>query len=160
VILKLSADIRTPGTSGGELKRYSAYFRGWCQAFGEHESIEVDEGRSYWLFDENQVGLVLPRAQIKPLNQEVLLHDQVPSLTFREQGVLIGSLQIPFDSWCAKRVLEAMEQLLFSASELHVFLTSHLLYGNGSRIITFSNKKPLSIIYKEIGNMHFMLSRD
>jgi len=32
-----------------ELKRYAAYFRGWCQAFGEHESIHSEESGISWL---------------------------------------------------------------------------------------------------------------
>jgi len=32
-----------------------------------------------------------------------------------------------------------------------------LLYGEGSKIITFSSKKPLAIIYKEIGTMRIRL---
>jgi hypothetical protein len=36
-------------------------------------------------------------------------------------------------------------------------LTSHFMYGTGTRILTVSNKKPLSIIYKEIGAMHIKL---
>gem|GEM_PF-4641025 len=30
------------------VRRYTAYFRGWCQAFGEHEFVAPqDEGISY-----------------------------------------------------------------------------------------------------------------
>ncbi len=140
-----------------ELKRYAAYFRGWCQAFGEHKGIEVDENESYWLLAENQVGLVLPKYQIKPLNREVLLHDEVPSLTFSAQGVQIGALQFPFASDHEKEALSVIEHLIETGPEFHMFLTSHLLYGSGSRIITFSCNKPLSIIYKEIGTMHIRL---
>lgn len=140
-----------------ELKRYAAYFRGWCQAFGEHESIEVDENGSYWLIAENQVGLVLPRSLLKPLNREVLLHDEVPTLTFSEQGVQIGALHFPFAMDHEKEALSAIEDLIDTGPEFHMFLTSHLMYGNGSRIITFSSKKPLAIIYKEIGTMHIRL---
>ncbi len=140
-----------------ELKRYAAYFRGWCQAFGEHESIEVDEKGSYWLLAENQVGLVLPKALIKPLNREVLLHEEIPSLTFSDQGVQIGALRFPFPSDHEKKALNAIEHLIETGPEFHMFLTSHLLYGSGSKIITFSSKKPLSIIYKEIGTMHIRL---
>lgn len=136
-----------------ELKRHAAYFRGWCQAFGEHESIEVDEDGSYWLFAELQVGLVLPKPLIKPLYREVLLHEHVPVLTFSQRGVEIGSLSFPFNNESEKQALEAIRHLIESGPEFHVFLSSHLLYGGGNRIITFSSKKPLSIIYKEIGTM-------
>ena len=34
--------------------------------------------------------------------------------------------------------------------DIHMFLTSHFCYPPGTRIITFSKKKPLIIMYKEI----------
>lgn len=135
-----------------ELKRYSAYFRGWCQAFGEHESIHREATGVNWLFADDQVGLVLPKAMIKPLYREVLLREKVPTLTFSRHSVRIGSLEIPLDEHHRERTLAAIESLFGGASEIHVFLTSHLLYS-GSRIITFSRKKPLTIIYKQIGTM-------
>ena len=46
-----------------------------------------------------------------------------------------------------------MADILESPDTVHLYLTSHLLYGGGNRIITFSNRKPLLIIYKVIGTM-------
>jgi hypothetical protein len=140
-----------------ELKRYAAYFRGWCQTFGEHEDIPIEESGRYWLLAENQVGLVLPKQLIKPLYREVLLHEQAPALTFSPQGVQIGSLDFPLTSKREMLALDAIEHLIETSTDFHVFLTSHLIYGSGSKIITFSNRKPLSIIYKEIGTMHIRL---
>jgi hypothetical protein len=140
-----------------ELKRHAAYFRGWCQAFGEHESIYQDDTGINWLTAEHQVGLVLPKPLIRSLYREVLLHEQVPTLTFHQQSVEIGSLDIPIGEKYQQQALSAMARVLDSSSEIHVFLTSHLLYGEGSKIITFSNKKPLAIIYKEIGTMRIRL---
>ena len=51
-----------------------------------------------------------------------------------------------------KLARKKMTNILEHGEQVHVFLTSHLLYSN-SRIITFSSKKPLAIIYKEIGTM-------
>jgi hypothetical protein len=89
---------------------------------------------------------------IKPLYREVLLHDKVPTLTFSRRSVRIGSLEIPLDKRHQEQTLAAIKSLFGAASEIHVYLTSHLLYS-GSRIITFSSKKPLTIIYKQIGTM-------
>ena len=140
-----------------EIKRYGAYFKGWCQVFGEHESILVGEHENCWLIGAQKVGLILPKPLVKQLNSEVLLHEQVPVIRFTQQGVQIGALHFPFRSDLEKRVLSAIEQLIDTGPELHLFLTSHLLYGNGSRIITISNKRPQSIIYKEIGSMKIRL---
>ena len=89
--------------------------------------------------------------------REVLLHDEAPPLTFSLQGVQLGSLEFPLASEREVEALDAMEALLRQGRECHVFLTSHLLYGGGNRIITFSCRKPLAIIYKEIGTMRIRL---
>jgi len=140
-----------------ELKRYAAYFRGWCQAFGEHESVYRDDTGINWLTAENQLGLVLPKPLIRSLYREVLLHEHVPVLTFHHESVEIGSLDIPIAKQYQRQALDAMGLILDSSAEVHVFVTSHLLYGEGSKIITFSSKKPLAIIYKEIGTMRIRL---
>jgi len=140
-----------------DLKRYAAYFRGWCQAFGEHESIYRDENGVNWLVADKQVGLVLPKPTIKQLYREVLMHEQAPVLTFRRKCVEIGALEVPIGKKYQKQALTSMGEILEDSKEVHVFVTSHLLYGSGAKIITFSSKKPLAIIYKEIGTMRIRL---
>lgn len=141
-----------------DLKRYSAYFRGWCQAFGEHESIYRDETGISWLTAPAQLGLVLPKPMIKQLYREVLLREHVPTVTFRRKYIEIGLLEIPIGKKHQKLARREIGNILESSHEVHVFLTSHLLYGSGSKIITFSSKKPLGIIYKEIGTMRICVT--
>ena len=136
-----------------ELIRYSAYFKGWCQAFGEHEGIQCRESGIDWLLADHQIGLVLPADTVKSLRREVLLQKLTPSLTFREDCIQVGELRIPLEKQQEQRALEAVAEILSSPQAVHLYLTSHLLYGGGNRIITFSNKKPLLIIYKVIGTM-------
>jgi hypothetical protein len=140
-----------------EPKRYSAYFRGWCQAFGEHESIPGEENDIHWLFTEHQAGFILPKPIIRRLYREVLLHRQPPPLTFGHDAVEIGSLQFALASRQEKRILDIIESILTSGDDHHVYLTSHLMYGTEARIITLSTKKPLTIIYKEIGTLRIQL---
>jgi len=135
------------------LKRHAAYFRGWCQAFGEHEHIDGRASGVHWLLAENQLGLVLPKTMIKPLYREVLLHQRAPVLTFRRERVEIGAVRLELDPARERPALEAIAAILQHRDDVHLYLTSHLLYGGGNRIITFSGKKPLIIIYKEIGTM-------
>lgn len=135
-----------------DLKRYAAYFRGWCQAFGEHESIYEDDNGISWLTASTQLGLVLPKPMIKRLYREVLLHERVPKVKFRRKYIEIGSLEIPIGKKHQKLARKRITSILENGDEVHVFLTSHLLYSR-SKIITFSSKKPLAIIYKEIGTM-------
>jgi hypothetical protein len=140
-----------------EVTRYSAYFRGWCQAFGEHENVKGEASGAEWLLADSQVGLVLPAEYIKPLYREVLLHDEAPPLVFCADKLRIGSLTLPLGGGRERQVLDAMAAILQSGEPLHLYLTSHLLYGSGARIITFSRKKPILIIYKEIGRMRVQL---
>ncbi len=140
-----------------ELIRYAAYFKGWCQAFGEHEGIQCKESGIDWLLADHQLGLVLPVDTVKSLRREVLMHRLTPSLTFRCDSIEVGSLRIPLERRQEQRALDAVAEILASREAVHLYLTSHLLYGGGNRIITFSNRKPLTIIYKVIGTMHVRL---
>ena len=150
-------ELQSRGKQERAIKCYRAHFKGWCQAFGEHKNILVDNNVTCWLLGENQVGLVLTKPQIRQLNRELLLHEQVPTLIFDEQGVHIGSFFFPFASKHEKHVLRAIEQLLQSGTALHLFRTSHSLYGNGRRIITISSKKPPPLIYRETETLSIRL---
>lgn len=136
-----------------EIKRYSAYFRGWCQTFGEHESIPGDENGINWLLAENQAGFILPKNLTKSLYREVLLHPTAPTMKIRGNKVKIGSFEFTLQKSQEQRTLETIENILQHGEEFHVFLTSHFMYGTDARIMTLSSKKPLGIIYKEVGSM-------
>ena len=140
-----------------ELKRYSAYFRGWCQAFGEHESLPGEENGIHWLFAAHQAGFILPQKLTRKLYREVLLHREPPPMSFHRNTVEIGSLRFPLATRQERRILDVIESFLTGDQDSHVYLTSHLMYGTAARIITLSTRKPLSIIYKEIGTLRIRL---
>ena len=140
-----------------EVKRYAAYFRGWCQAFGEHESLADHDREVFWLVTEQAAGFVLPRDYQRQLYREVLLHRTAPPLTFHSDRVEIGGFQLELARQYETRILESIDGLLSSDRGLHVYLTSHFMYGTNARIITLSVKKPLLIIYKEIGTLRIRL---
>jgi hypothetical protein len=127
-----------------ELIRYAAYFKGWCQALGEHKGMRCTE---------SGIDLVLPSDMVKSLHREVLLRRRTPSLIFRDECIEVGALRIPLERKREQKALDAVAEILASPEAVHLYLTSHLLYGGGNRIITFSNRKPLLIIYKVIGTM-------
>ena len=54
------------------LQRYAAYFRGWCQPFGEHDSIPNEDTDTCWLLGEHQAGFVLRPQLTRSLYREVL----------------------------------------------------------------------------------------
>jgi len=140
-----------------EIKRYSAYFRGWCQTFGEHESIPGDENGIHWLLADHQAGFILPKHLTKSLYREVLLHPEAPTMKISGATVKIGSFEFTLQKSQEQRTLETIESILESGEEFHVFLTSHFMYGTDARIMTLSSKKPLGIIYKEVGSMRIRL---
>jgi hypothetical protein len=78
-------------------------------------------------------------------------------LTFAGDCIQIGALRIALEKKQEQAALDAIAKVLESPEAVHLYLTSHLLYGGGNRIITFSNKKPLLIIYKVIGTMRVRL---
>ena len=140
-----------------EIKRYSAYFRGWCQTFGEHESIPGDENGINWLLTDHQAGFILPKNLTRSLYREVLLHPEASMMTIEGNTVRIGSFEFTLQANQERRTLETIESILENGTEFHVFLTSHFMYGTDARIMTLSSKKPLAIIYKEVGSMRIRL---
>lgn len=140
------------------LKRFSAYFRGWCQAFGEHNSMPGGTTGISWLLREDQVGFILPQHMTKPLYREVLRTIEAPVLTLSDNSVQIGKLAYQLTEFSDHPAMTRIRSLLESAGDTHLYLTSHFMYGSGAKIITLSSKRPLSIIYKEIGEMRIRLS--
>ena len=136
-----------------DVKRYAAYFKGWCQTFGEHESLADHDNEIYWLLSEDQAGFVLPPNYLKRLYRAVLLHEAAPPLTFRRYLVEVGDFSFSLTPTHEELIRETIGRLLASDRALHVYLTSHFMYGTNARIITLSSRKPLGIIYKEIGSM-------
>ncbi len=143
-----------------EVKRYAAYFRGWCQAFGEHESLADHDREVFWLVSPDQAGFVLPRSYLRQLYREILLHEHAPPLTFHADRVAVGDFELELARQHETRILDSIAGLLEAGRALHVYLTSHFMYGTNARIITLSAKKPLLIIYKEIGTIRIRLERD
>jgi hypothetical protein len=139
------------------VKRYAAYFRGWCQTFGEHDSLADHDNEIYWLLTGKQAGFVLPRDYQRQLYRAVLLHREAPPLTFHRYQVEVGEFSFSLTPEHEETIRETIREMLSCKEELHVYLTSHFMYGTHARIITLSAKRPLSIIYKEIGAMPIRL---
>ena len=140
-----------------ELQRYTAYFRGWCQAFGEHRSIPGEDMAISWLIGEGQFGFILPQELTRSLYRSVLGKSEPPVLTISRSEVRAGEFHYPVSAPSDPPGLKAMQQFLEAATELHVFLSYHFMYGSGTRIITLSRRKPLAIIYKPVGPMRLRL---
>jgi len=140
-----------------ELLRYAAYFRGWCQAFGKHDSVPCKDTGVNWLFSEYQVGFILPSQLTRSLYREVLGKRGTPILELKARVARIGSFHFPLSGAAYDQGISAIQTILEQGRGSCLFLTSHFMYGTGTRIITLANKKPLAIIYKDIGPMRIRL---
>ena len=134
-----------------QIHRYAAYFKGWCQAFGEHDAQFAEDESISWLYADSQIGLILPQELGKQLYREVLgKKHKTPVLTISRDCVCVGNFHQTFTRPHDQAGLAKLIQMLASDKELHLFLTYHFMYQRGTRIITFSTEQPWPLIYKEI----------
>ena len=131
------------------VSRYSAYFRGWCQSFGEHEESFDQDSEINWLRADDQVGIVLTD-EFKRLFYKKLLGGNSPTLRLSKTHVELGDSSYPLEEQRDIEGMGALMALLRRDEPTHLYLTYHLLYPQGTRILTFSKKSPLLIIYKEM----------
>jgi hypothetical protein len=141
------------------IHRYAAYFKGWCQAFGEHEAHLTKDESITWLYGDNQIGLILPHALSKQLQREMLgkKHHKHPVLTLSRDCVCVGDFHHNFSDPHDLTGLGKLIETLRKGSELHLFLTYHFMYQRGTRIITFSTEQPWPLIYKAIEPLQIQL---
>lgn len=153
ILLRLTVVVGLIMTPEYELKRYAAYYKGWCQAFGEHESVPADDSEITWLFAEKQLGFISPPEMTKALLREILRKRETPMLSISRNSVKIGRFHYQASKASDESALHEIGRFLETGRASHIYLTSHFMYGTGARILTLSSKKPVSIIYKEIGTM-------
>ncbi len=135
-----------------DIRRYSAFFQGWAQAFGNHRGSYDDERDLNWLFgeDDNQVGLIMsPRVKRRLFHEVLANHRTKIRLTLGPDLIGVGRAVIPC-SYRDKQAITALHKLLEGGADVHMFLAYHLFFPSGTRILTLSPKMPLPIIYKEI----------
>lgn len=140
------------------IRRYSGYFRGWCQAFGEHEQ-SFDEGNEInWLLADDQVGLILTD-EVTRLFYTELLGDKkvIPTLRLSETYVELGDSNYPLKGQRDIEGMGALMALLRRDEPTCLYLSYHLLYPQGTRIVTFSKKTPQLILYKEMRSLRVVI---
>jgi hypothetical protein len=132
------------------VRRHVSFLPRWCQAFGEHQPDPAGEGRTVeWLIGEDRVGLLIaPDPRRKLLYQ--LLGPERPELEFRQGLVRINRHDYSNVDVLGQPGYAALRELLLESGDTHIFLTYHLIYPPGTRIITASRKAPLPLLYKEI----------
>lgn len=134
------------------IRRYSAYFEGWAQAFGNHRGTLDEQRPLNWLFGEgtDQIGLILtPSLLMEPFAEVLDTHTPPLSLSLGPEHIGLGEARLPMDS-LDQEAARLIRWLLEAPSDLHLYQTYHLFYPQGTRILTFSRRAPLTIIYKEM----------
>lgn len=144
------------------VSRYSAYYLNWCQAFGEHQSEAVTgEDDIQWLIGEQCIGFIVPTRTKRLLLKELIERrpcETAISFSRRTPEVEINGAVSRAISASNTAALSSLTDLLEDCDRLHMYLTYHLFYPPGTRIITFSARKPLIILYKEIEPMVLKIS--
>ncbi|MEW8107108.1 MAG: hypothetical protein AB2535_12020 [Candidatus Thiodiazotropha endolucinida] len=140
------------------VKRYNAYYRGWCLAFGAH-SADYDEERDIsWLFGEDRAGLILSSRLRKQAQHELLgHHDEIPQLALSDDSLVLNHYKHPLQDDVDMRNILRLKEFLLRGEEMHMFLCSHLFYPSRTRILTFASRKPLVIMYKEMQPLKLLI---
>ncbi len=141
------------------IRRYSAFFQGWAQAFGNHRGTYDDERDLNWLFgeDDDQIGLIMSPRVKRRLFREVLAdHRTQIKLTLGPERIGVGRAVMPC-SYRDKQAIAAIHKILEGGTDVHMFLSYHLIFPSGTRILTLSPKAPLPIIYREIDSLTVLM---
>ena len=140
------------------IRRYNAYYHGWCLAFGEHEASYEEDQEINWLFGGDRMGMVLAPRLRKLIFRGLLgRHDKIPELTLTNDTVKVERSAYVLSDDASKTGMRSFQKFLLGGEEFHMFLSSHFCYPPGTRIVTFSKKKPLGIMYKEMRPMKLNL---
>ena len=128
-------------------------------ALGEKDLIELRRSKmgmvfqSFNLFPHKTVleNITLAPGLRRRFVRELLgHHGKVPEIVLYEDAARINRLKYRIEDPHDLEGLRHLREFLQSPDDIHMFLTSHFCYPPGTRIITFSRKKPLIIMYKEI----------
>jgi hypothetical protein len=140
------------------IRRYNAYYQGWCLAFGEHTADYAEERDISWLFSEERVGLILSAALRKKAQREFLGQQQkIPQFGLSDTNMRMNHYIHSLADDIDKTNIQRLKEFLLSSRDLHMFLCSHLVYPSHTRIITFAKKKPLVIMYKEMNPLQLIV---
>lgn len=139
------------------IKRYNAYYRGWCLAFGEHTANYEEERDINWLYGEKRIGLILSSGLRKQAQREFLGHqERIPELRLSDDSVRINNFIFRMKNDIDRVNVQHLKDFLLNCQDMHMFLCSHFFYPR-TRIITFSEEKPMIIMYKEMQPLNLIV---
>jgi hypothetical protein len=144
-------------TDSRTIKRYNAYYRGWCLAFGEHTVDYDPEKEINWLFGEDRIGLIFAPSLLKQAQREFLgQHDEIPEFGLSADALRMNTYIHRLKNESDRENAQRLKEFLLSSRDLHMFLTSHLFYER-TRIVTFAKEKPIIIMYKEMQPLNLIV---
>lgn len=114
------------------VRRYAAYFKGRCRAFGEHATFTDHASGISWLYKESQVGFILPARLRKALYRGVLRRKQSLLLAISGNSARAGDVSFVLPVGQEKSILSEVRSLLEASSDPCVFLASHFMCGTGT----------------------------
>ena len=142
------------------VRRYSAFFQGWAQAFGNHRGGFDEKRELNWLFseDDDQIGLILTTRLRRLLYREILAHrESKATVILHKDRIGIGKISMP-TNYRDEEAIRSLHWMFDAPGDLHLYQTYHLFYAPKTRILTLSRKAPLPIIYKEIDPLTLKLA--
>ena len=132
------------------IKRYNAYYHGWCLAFGDHKANFEEERDINWLFGDKKTGLILSSSLRIQAQREFLgHHDEIPELRLSDKMVGMNKFTYRLNNDIDSMNAQRLKDFLLGSQHMHMLLCSHLFYPR-TRIITFTEEKPPVIMYKEM----------
>jgi len=140
------------------VKRYTSYYEGWCVAFGEHDIAPEQGAEVAWIFGEGKVGMTLSARLRKVFVRELLQDpDADARLSISGSRLSVNDFEYSVGDEAEQASFDRFRAFFDEPGDVHMFLTSHFCYPQGTRIVTFDRKKPLIIIYKEIAPLYVRL---
>lgn len=158
------------------LRRHRAYFKGWAQAFGDHDLLRDPRQGLRWLLRETQLGLMLdpsvrtrlrggdddglgglladapqpPAAEpatLWPMRLQARMPTPPALVDIGTETLRLGRLTL---RQCPPAVMQRIRALLGAHAELHLYQAYHLRYPSGARILAIGQQPPLGLIYREL----------
>lgn len=141
------------------IKRYNAYYKGWCLAFGAHEVNRDEERELYWLIGDGRIGLAVGPKLQRTLNLALLGHQKkTPELVLASYSIRVeDKIMYVLNDALDREGMGLLKSFLDCKEEMYLFLTSHFCYPSGTRIITISREKPTVLLYKEMQPMKVLI---
>ena len=138
--------------------RYAAIVPRWRQAFGEHAVDPHGEGQPVeWLVGADAVGAIVADGAWAA-SFERLLGPRPPEFELAPDALRLGGMTLDDKAIVGRPGYLALRELLLDTGPAHMFESTHLIYPAGTRLITFSRRAPLRLLYRRLAPLSVELA--